>query len=96
MEPSINKAEHYNSIGAVYLVAMGCFLVLYSKSLGHILIRKLVKSDSMTLKINSVCQSGINAIGKKLKEISEEGKFRLDDSRTLHSRATSQRFFCHE
>lgn len=75
MEPSINKAEHYNSIAAVYLV-MSCFLVHYNKSLGYISIRKLVKSDSMTLKIYSVCQSKINAIGRKLKEISEEGKFR--------------------
>lgn len=35
MEPSINKAEHYNSIAAVYLVVMNWFLVHYSKSLGY-------------------------------------------------------------
>lgn len=74
MEPSINTAEHYNSIAAAYFVVRSWFLVHYSKSLGHISIGKLIKSDSLTLKINSVCQSEINAIGRKLQSNLRGGK----------------------
>lgn len=65
MEPSINKAELYNFIAAVYFVVMTWFSVHYSKSLDHISIGILAKSDSLALKINSVCQSEIIVIGEK-------------------------------
>lgn len=77
MEPSINKAELYNSIAAVYFVVMTWFSVQYSKSLGHISIGKLAKSDSLTLKINSVCQSEIIVIGKKPQSNLRGGKIQM-------------------
>lgn len=88
-QKTIIQLLHFN-----YLVVLN--LVHSSTSLGHISVSRLVRAALVAFKINSVCQSAINAIGMKFKEILEEGKFGHRMTPGSCVTATSQRpSFCH-